>query len=49
MWLSEIEMKVALNETDVFDMRLLDFSRSALPGVSGKLAEHFTGALHRAR
>ena len=46
---SEIEMKVALNGTNVFGMRLLDFSKSASPGASGKLAEHLTRALQRAR
>ena len=45
---SEIEMKVTLNGTNVFGMRLLDFSRSALPAVSGELAEPFTRALHLA-
>lgn len=45
---SEIEMKVTLNGTNVFGMRLLDFSKSALPGLSGKLAGHLTGALHGA-
>jgi hypothetical protein len=46
---SESEMKVTLNGTNVFGMRLSDVSRIALPGVSGELAEHFTRALHRAR
>ena len=45
---SEIEMKVTLNGTNVFGMRLLDFSKSAVPAVSGELAEPFTRALHLA-
>ena len=32
-------MKVTPNETNVFGMPLLDFSKIALPGVSGELAE----------
>jgi hypothetical protein len=46
---SESEMKVTLNGTNVFGMRLSDVSKIALPGVSGQLAEHFTRARHRAR
>ena len=49
MAVSEIEMKVTLNGTNVFGMRLLDFPETALPGVSGKLAKHFTSALDPAR
>src|SRR5882757_4818333 len=36
---SESEMKVALNETNVFGMPLLGFPKIALPGVSFGLAE----------
>src|SRR5712691_4716023 len=36
---SESEMKVTLNGTNVFGMPLLDFSKIALPGVSGEFAE----------
>jgi len=36
---SESEMKVTLNGTNVFGMPWLDFSKIALPGVSGELAE----------
>jgi phasin len=39
MCVSESEMKVTLNGTNVFGMPLLDFSKIALPGVSGELAE----------
>ena len=46
---SESEMKVTLNGTNAFGMRLLDFPETALPGVSGKLAKHFTSALDPAR
>ena len=46
---SESEMKVTLNGTNVFGMRLSDVSKIALRGVSGKLAKHFTSALDPAR
>ena len=36
---SESEMKVTLNGTNVFGMPMLDFSKIALPGVSAELAE----------
>jgi len=36
---SESEMKVTLNGTNVFGTPLLDFSKIALPGLSGELAE----------
>ena len=36
---SESEMKVTLNGTNVFEMPLLGFSKFALPGVIGELAE----------
>jgi phasin len=36
---SESEMKVTLNGTNVFGMPWLDFSKIALPGLSGELAE----------
>jgi len=36
---SESEMKVTPNGTNVFGMPLLDFSKVALPGVIGELAE----------
>ena len=45
---SKIEMKVTLNGTDGFGMRRSDFRGSALPGVGGRLARHFAGALDRA-
>ena len=32
-------MKATLNETNVFGVPLLDFSKIALPGVNGELAE----------
>jgi phasin len=32
-------MKATLNETNIFGMPLLDFSKFALPGVNGELAE----------
>lgn len=41
---SESEMKVTLNGTNVFGMPLLDFSKIALPGVSGELAETIKAA-----
>nr|WP_246669595.1 phasin family protein [Bradyrhizobium sp. KBS0725] len=37
--MSENEMKVTPNGTNVFGMPLLDFSKLALPGVVGELAE----------
>jgi phasin len=43
---SESEVKVTPNGTNVFGMPLLDFSKIALPGVSGELAEQ---GLARAR
>ena len=36
---SESEMKVKLNGTNVFEMQLLEFSKIALPGAIGELAE----------
>lgn len=44
--MSESEVKVTPNGTNIFGMPLLDFSKIALPGVSGGLAEQ---GLARAR
>jgi phasin len=41
---SESEMKVTLNGTNVFGTPLLDFSKIALPGLSGELAEQIKAA-----